>query len=261
VSSAALLRAIELNGVEVERNKAAFAVGRAAVADPAAVAPTPEVAQPPETLDAVIARRVEFLTAYQDAGWAEHYRSLVSRVRVAERGSEILTGAVARSLFKLMSYKDEYEVARLHVGTDFLGNLARDFAGDFKLTFHLAPPLLTTGHDARGRPRKIALGGWLKFPLRLLARMKFLRGTAFDPFGYTKERTEERALIVWYEELIALMLRELSRQDAAALAPIAEAAMDIRGYGPVKMEAIANVRARVTALVAQLHGPELRKAS
>jgi indolepyruvate ferredoxin oxidoreductase len=261
VSMAALLRAIELNNVEVERNKAAFAVGRAAVADPAVVAPTPEVARPPETLDAVIATRVEFLNAYQDARWAEHYRSLVNRVRMAERGSETLTHAVARSLFKLMSYKDEYEVARLHVETDFLDGLARDFAGDFKITYHLAPPLLPTGHDARGRPRKIALGGWMKLPLRFLARMKFLRGTPFDPFGHTEERTEERALIVWYEELIALMLRELSRQGAAPLVPIAEAAMDIRGYGPVKMEAIAKVRARVSALLAQLHEPKLRNAS
>ncbi|GAH85436.1 unnamed protein product, partial [marine sediment metagenome] len=121
-----------------------------------------------------------------------------------------------------------------------------------RLNYHLAPPLLPLGKDARGRPRKIRIGGWLRGPFRLLAALKGLRGTALDPFGYTAERRMERALIGWYEDLIALMLRELPRHGAAALLPLATAAMDIRGYGPVKDKAVQDVRARVERLVAAL---------
>ena len=199
----------------------------------------------------MIARRAAFLADYQDAAWAARYRAIVDRVRRAEApsGSETLTDAVARSLFKLMSYKDEHEVARLHVATGFREGLMREFTGDFKLRYHLAPPLLPAGRDARGRPRKIALGSWMHGPLALLARLKRLRGTPFDPFGYAAERRAERGLISWYDELVALALRELPRTGVARLVPIAAAAMEIRGYGPVKGKAIAEVKARVAQLV------------
>jgi len=253
VSFAAMMRAIELNAVATDLNRLAFAVGRLAAADPARLAPRETAVT--ETLDQVIARRVAFLTDYQDAAWAARYRAQVDRVWTAEAalGSEALTDAVARALFRLMSYKDEFEVARLHVATGFLEGLKRDFAGDFTVRYHLAPPFLPTGRDARGRPRKIALGGWMRGPFALLARLKRLRGTPFDPFGYTAERRAERALISWYDELIALMLRELPRVGAAPLLPIASAAMEIRGYGPVKENAIAEVRTRVARLVAALN--------
>jgi indolepyruvate ferredoxin oxidoreductase len=253
VSHAALMRAIALNAVAVDANTTAFAIGRLAVADPAALSPAPpDMAH--ETLDDLIARRAEFLTSYQNAAWAARYRAAVDQVRAAERasGSERLTDAVARSLFKLMSYKDEYEVARLHVETDFVAGLRRDFAGDFKIAYHMAPPLIPTGRDARGRPRKIRLGGWMRIPFHALARLKRLRGTALDPFGHTAERRAERALIGWYEGLIALMLRELPQRGVTPLLPMAAAAMEIRGYGPVKEKAITDVRWRVDQMVAGL---------
>jgi indolepyruvate ferredoxin oxidoreductase len=253
VSLDALMCAIDLNKVAIDTNKAAFAIGRIASINPEALSPKDESAVT-ETLDAVIARREDFLSGYQNAAWARRYRSVVDRVRAAERpfGSETLTDAVARALFKLMSYKDEYEVARLHMETGFIDTLKREFEGDFEVNYHLAPPMLPLGKDGRGRPRKIQLGQWLQAPFRVLARLKGLRGTALDPFGYTAERRMERALIGWYEGLIALLLNELPRCGVARLLPIATAPMDIRGYGPVKDKAVHEVRARVDALLADL---------
>ncbi len=254
VSLDALMRAIDLNKVAPDKNKVAFAIGRLACADPAALAPESEPAETIETLDAVIARRADFLSSYQNAAWAQRYRTTIDRVRAAERplGTETLTDAIARSLFKLMSYKDEYEVARLHMETGFIGKLRDEFEGDFSVNYHLAPPALPLGKDARGRPRKIQLGQWMQLPFKALARLKGLRGTPFDPFGYTAERRMERDLIGWYDDLVALMLQKLPRVGAARLLPIATAAMDIRGYGPVKNKAVHEVRARVDALLAEL---------
>jgi indolepyruvate ferredoxin oxidoreductase len=251
VSFEALSRAIELNGVAVERNRQAFAWGRLLSADPATVH---EIAndkpEEPETLDQVIARRAAFLTAYQDALYAGRYEMMVSRVRKAENalGSEALTDAVARSLFKLMAYKDEYEVARLHMETGFLDKLQREFDGDFTVKYHLAPPLLASKRDARGRPKKRAFGQWIQTPMRVLARMKIVRGTPFDIFGYTAERRTERALIGWYERQVERILASLDAQRSADLLAIAKAPMDIRGYGPVKEEAIHKVQAEVERL-------------
>ncbi|GAH67813.1 unnamed protein product, partial [marine sediment metagenome] len=199
VSLSALLRAIELNGVAVERNKQAFAWGRIVAADPDFV-PKVDEAPKAETLDQIIARRADFLTAYQDEAYAARYRALVAKVRDAEAAlnSEALTESVARSLFKLMAYKDEYEVARLHMQGGFLDELKREFEDGFSVQYHLAPPFLPSGQDARGRPRKRAFGQWIQTPLAALARLKVLRGTRFDPFGYTAERRAERELIAWY---------------------------------------------------------------
>ena len=252
VSLASLQRAIELNGVAVDKNKQAFAAGRLAADEPAFLSKlgTAEEARP-ETLDEVIARRVSFLTDYQDAAWAERYRDTIERVRAAEKGfgPEALTDAVARSLFKLMSYKDEYEVARLHMSTGFLDEINRQFEGDFKVNYHFAPPMLGGAKDARGRPLKRQFGQWMQTPLRLLARFKRLRGTAFDLFGYTEERRMERELIGWYEGIVETMLTMLPTQGPAALVDLAKAPMDIRGYGPVKDAAVKTVKARVTQLL------------
>jgi indolepyruvate ferredoxin oxidoreductase len=261
ISLQALLRAIELNNVSVERNRQAFAWGRIAFADPEFLRKPDEAGQERETLDQVIARRADFLTAYQDAAYAARYVSLIGRVRHAEAalGSEALTDAVARSLFKLMAYKDEYEVARLHMESDFLKELSREFEGDVKVNYHLAPPLLPLRLDARGRPRKRAFGPWIQTPLRMLARLRRLRGTPFDLFGYTAARRAERDLIAWYQALIEVMLAQLNAQRLTDLVALARAPMEIRGYGPVKEAAIHKVKGEAERLMAQLAAsPEMR---
>jgi len=257
VSLEALSRAIELNGVEIEKNHAAFAAGRLAATGEVLLPDRVEEDWRKETLDEIIARREAFLKDYQNAAWAARYRTAVNRIRDAEKpyGSEALTQAVARSLFKLMSYKDEYEVARLHMQTGFLERLKAEFEGDFKVHYHLAPPILPLGHDARGRPNKKALGQWIQSPFRVLARLKFLRGTAFDPFGHTAERRSERELIGWYEGVVEALLSSLGKADIAALAAVAARPMEIRGYGPVKDKAVVEVKAEVADRLAALQKP------
>ena len=253
VSLGALLRAIELNATEPDKNKEAFAAGRLAAADADFLAAGRQNA-PVETLDEIIGRRAAFLADYQNENWAGRYRAAVGRVRAAEgeRGGELLTAAVARALFKLMSYKDEYEVARLHMRTGFLEELKRSFEGDFKVNYHLAPPLLRTGVDARGRPRKRQFGPWIQVPMRVLSRMKVLRGTRLDPFGYTAERRMERELIGWYEGLIETMIARLGERTRETLLAIAAAPMEIRGFGPVKEGAVTHVRANIAKMLASL---------
>jgi indolepyruvate ferredoxin oxidoreductase len=250
VSLPALLRAIELNNVEVERNKAALAIGRIASAAPQELQPA-AVAPEAQSLDQMIERRAGFLAEYQNQAWAGRYRATLSRVRAADAG---LAAMVARSLFKLMAYKDEYEVARLHMSTGFLEKLKADFGGDFRVAYHLAPPLLARRKDAQGRPRKMRFGQAIQPMFRILARLKFLRGTAFDPFGHTAERRMERELIGWYEDLVTTLVAELPRHGIEALLPIAAAPLDIRGYGPVKDKAAHEVRQRVTRQLAALSG-------
>ena len=256
VSLPALLRAIELNGVAVESNKQAFAWGRIAAADPDFL-PKMDGAPKAETLDQLIDRRADFLTAYQNDAYAARYRELVTNVRHAEADSksEALTEAVARALFKLMAYKDEYEVARLHMQGGFLDELKGEFEGNFSIQYHLAPPFLPSRRDARGRPRKRAFGQWIQMPLALLARLKGLRGTPFDPFGYTAERRAERELITWYDGIIKRLLGGLDAAHLPSLVAIAKAPMDIRGYGPVKDAAIGKVKAEVERLFADLDAP------
>ena len=250
ISLQAMLRAIELNGVAVDRNKQAFAWGRIAAADPDCLPKTSE-APAAETLDQLIARRADFLTAYQNDAYAARYRGVIEKVRSAEAplGSEALTEAVARALFKLMAYKDEYEVARLHMQSGFLDELKREFEDGFSVQYHLAPPFLPSEHDARGRPRKRAFGQWIQMPLAMLARLKGLRGTRFDPFGYTADRRMERELIAWYGGVIERMIGRLDAAHLPDLIAIAKAPMEIRGYGPVKDAAIAKVKPEVERLL------------
>jgi indolepyruvate ferredoxin oxidoreductase len=260
VSLSALLRAIELNGVAVESNKQAFAWGRIAAADPDFL-PKVDEAPKAETLDQLIDRRADFLTAYQNDAYAARYRERVANVRHAEvnLNSEALTEAVARALFKLMAYKDEYEVARLHMQSGFLDELKGEFEGDFSIQYHLAPPFLPSRRDARGRPRKRAFGQWIQMPLAMLARLKGLRGTPFDPFGYMAERRAERELITWYDGVIKRLLGGLDAAHLPNLVAIAKAPMDIRGYGPVKDAAIGKVKAEVERLFAELDAPSPAK--
>ncbi|CUH81939.1 indolepyruvate ferredoxin oxidoreductase family protein [Tropicibacter naphthalenivorans] len=239
----ALTRAIDLNGVKPDLNKRAFAWGRIAVLDRAAVEDAAGLTAPAaQTLDEQIARRAAFLTDYQDAGWAKTYRTEVDRIRLAEtRVSGTpgpLTEAAMTGLFKLMSYKDEYEVARLHTQMGFLEGLKDRFDGDFTVTHHLAPPMLP-GKDARGRPRKRAFGPWIRPAMRLLAQGKRLRGTAFDPFGQTEERRMERALIAAYRDLIGKLADRLTKESLPEAVALLGSVTAVRGFGPVKQEAAA----------------------
>jgi indolepyruvate ferredoxin oxidoreductase len=252
VSLEALMRAIELNGVAVDQNQRALACGRLVAADKNFTASVLGQVPPEETLDQIIDRRVEFLTSYQDAHYARRFLALVNRVRAAENdrtpGSAPLTTAVARALFKLMAYKDEYEVARLHTQTGLHEKLRREFEGDFTITYHLAPPMLPAGRDARGRPLKRQFGPWIEPAFRVLARLKVLRGTPFDLFGYASERRMERTLIAWYESLVAEMLAVLDTATIGRWVEIAALPMEIRGYGPVKAAAAEKVKAKIARL-------------
>ncbi len=236
----ALLRAMELNGVAVEANKAAFAWGRQAAHDWTRVQAllTPVQAlqfRPRETVDNLVARRVEFLTGYQNAAYAESYRAFVQKVQAAEAplGKTALTEAVARYLFKLMAYKDEYEVARLHSDPAFRARIGAMFEGEYKLHYYLAPPLLAK-KNARGELIKRPYGPAMGTAFRLLARLKGLRGTVLDPFGRTAERRTERALIAEYRACIEELLSGLNTATHAAAVEIARLPEQIRGYGHVK---------------------------
>ncbi|MCZ8261199.1 MAG: indolepyruvate ferredoxin oxidoreductase family protein [Beijerinckiaceae bacterium] len=256
LSLPAIERAIALNGVAVAQNRQAFTLGRMAMACPERLDMPAEAV--PETLEALVSRRVDFLTAYQDAAYAARFARQIEAMRQAEApfGSTLLTEAVARSLFRLMAYKDEYEVARLHAKSGFVEQIARDFEGEYTLRYHLAPPLLPGAPDARGRPRKRAFGGWMLGAFRLLAPLKRLRGTPFDPFGHTSERRMERALVGWYEARIAEWIRDLPERGVAALVPLAEAPMDLRGYGPVKEAAFRRLEGfcRASGMTPPPHG-------
>ncbi len=260
----ALTRAIALNGTGVAANERAFAFGRLAAHRPEALADLgAEEEAPTEALPDLIERRAAFLTAYQDRAYADRYRALVERVRRAEQrvapGSTALADAVARSAFKLMSVKDEYEVARLHSDPAFLKSLDDRFEGDWTPVFHLAPPLLATNRNAAGEPRKIAFGRWILPLFRGLAGLKRLRGTPFDPFGHTQERRMERALITRYEATVADILDHLTADRLATAVELAALPLEIRGFGHVKERALAAVEPRWRALTDQLHAPASSK--
>jgi len=258
VSRAALVRAIELNGVQVDNNKAAFEWGRRAAHDLASVqALTKPAGQVIEfvkksvNLDDMVAKRVEFLTAYQNAAYAAEYKAFVDKVRVVEAplSSKKLGEAVARYLFKLMAYKDEYEVARLHTETGFLEKIATQFEGDYTVNYHLAPPLIAKRND-KGELVKQRFGPWMKTGFAVLAKLKGLRGTAFDIFGRTEERRIERALIGEYRASIDEVLRTLTATNLAQAVEIARIPEEIRGYGHVKERHLAAARPKWGALMA-----------
>jgi indolepyruvate ferredoxin oxidoreductase len=258
LSQAALMRAIELNGVQIDNNKAAFEWGRRCAHDLAAVQALFKAAQVIEfvkkpSLDETVAKRVAFLTGYQNAAYAAQYRAFVDKVRAAEAklgtGTK-LSEAVAKYLFKLMAYKDEYEVARLHTDPAFVAQIAAQFEGDYKLVHHLAPPLLAKKND-KGELVKRPFGAWVRPAFGLLARLKFLRGTAFDVFGRTAERKTERALIGEYTACIDELLQGLSADKLALAAEIARIPEEIRGYGHVKERHLHAARAKWQGLMAQ----------
>ena len=276
LSAAAIEQAIALNGEAVAMNRAAFHWGRRAVVDRAAVEnlakPATAIASDArrlsESFEETVERRVKFLTAYQNAAYAARYRALVGKVKAAEAartpGQCELTEAVARYLFKLMAYKDEYEVARLYTDGAFLKQVETEFDGDnLRFEFHLAPPLLARRDKTTGLPRKMSFGPWILPAFRLLAKLKGLRGTPFDPFGRSLERRTERKLIGDYEAMLDEVLAGLTPDNhpiAVALAAIPE---KIRGFGHVKQQHLTAAKADEAALLEQFRAgaPVLLKAA
>jgi indolepyruvate ferredoxin oxidoreductase len=261
VSSRALYRAIRLNGVEAEANLQAFELGRKAAHDPEARGHREDDVPTPETmpLDELIAHRAGELTAYQNAAYARRYLDRVAKIRAAEAplGSEALTRAVAVSLFRLMAYKDEYEVARLYTDGRFSAYRAQTFKGG-KAKVWLSPPILAPkGPD--GRPKKIAFGGWMidaAFPV--LARLKGLRGTPLDIFGYTPERKMERGLIRDFEATLDRLIAGLSAERLGTAVKIAAVPQQIRGFGHIKEASVGPARAEETRLWKQWDAAETR---
>ncbi|AXI43218.1 indolepyruvate ferredoxin oxidoreductase family protein [Sulfitobacter sp. SK011] len=243
VSLDALFQAIELNGVAPEKNKAAFAYGRVMAVSPAKLEIAQDTAPTDDSPATLISRRMAFLTAYQNAVYAARYKATLDAA--APHLNDDQRVAAAKSLFKLMAYKDEYEVARLHNLSGFAQRIAADFEGDYKIKYHLAPPLWPTGRDTRGRPVKRSFGPWMGHVFKLLTRMKALRGTWADVFSYSADRKLEVALIAWFEDVL-IQVAAAEMDDAEKLALLA-APMDIRGYGPVKDAAVKKVQAEVSA--------------
>ena len=265
LSLASLMRAMELNGVQVANNQVAFEWGRRCAHDLASVqalyssmqqaAQVIQFVKKP-SLSAMVAQRVTFLTGYQNAAYALEYQAFVDKVKVAEARlgtTTRLSEAVARYLFKLMAYKDEYEVARLHTDQAFTDKIAAMFEGDYKLVHHLAPPLSAQKND-KGELVKQSYGPWVRSAFGLLAKLKGLRGTALDIFGKTGERRTERALIVEYRACIDELLAGLTPEKLPLAVEIASIPEGIRGYGHVKERHLKTARPKWDALMAQWRG-------
>ncbi|PCE26420.1 indolepyruvate ferredoxin oxidoreductase [Paraburkholderia acidicola] len=273
-----LIRAIELNAVQVDKNRAAFEWGRRTAHDPAGVSKLANLQgrseeatdtasskiislHTPKALDTLIDKRVQYLTAYQNDAYAARYRKLVDEVRAAETSLDSmdsqlpLTEAVAKNLHKLMAYKDEYEVARLYADPAFVEKLKANFEGDWKLKLYLAPPAFSK-KDSHGHLVKKQYGPWVFSAMRVLAKLKFLRGTGLDVFGKTEERRTERALIGEYEALVRELAGSLSPQKRALAIELASLPDGIRGYGHVKENNLKGVRTKWTALLAKWRAPE-----
>ena len=261
----ALERAIEMNGEAVAMNREAFRWGRAVAVDPdlgrQLMRGTDHVTThtPSERIEDIVSRRAAFLVDYQNRAYADLYRHFVEKVRVREHevvpGSSRLSEAVAQSLFKLMAYKDEYEVARLYSGQAFRNQLRDAFEGEnIKLTYYMAPPLLARTDPHSGRPRKMAFGPWMAKALGLLQHFKGLRGTAFDPFGHSAERRDERGRIERYRATVDTLLAGLTAANLPLAVEIAELPQTIKGYGPVRAGNAAKADAREPELLRAFAG-------
>jgi indolepyruvate ferredoxin oxidoreductase len=266
LSAESIEKAIEVNGVSIKMNTQAFRIGRLAAANPArleAMMEGQDAAHAPKSLDAmtldeIIAHRSQLLTDYQNKALATRYQKLVGQVRdAAVKGGygEALPRAVAINYAKLLAYKDEYEVARLFTDGKFEQQLRDQFEGDFKFNFNLAPPILGGGKDALGRPKKRAFGPWMMSAFKVLAKMRFLRGTALDIFGHSPDRKLERDLIAGYEKDVTTVLTLLSPGNADIAVEFLSLPDRIRGYGPVKEKAVHDAKARYEQLAADLVNP------
>lgn len=261
LSIEAITAAIELNGMAVAFNLNALGLGRLYAHDPAAIQRliTPAQVIKLETLADLRRAGVERLSVYQDARYAERYSDFVDRIAKTEAsnvpGSERLARTVATNLAKLMAYKDEYEVARMHSDPKLLERLKNEFDGDFKLKFNMAPPLLSKRHPDTGLPVKREFGAWMLPAFRILAKLKGLRGTRLDIFGYTDERRMERQLIEDYCDLISRVVEKLTKDNLNTAVALAELPQDIRGFGHVKERKFAEVKQREQQLVEQFEAP------
>jgi len=266
LSVEAMEKAIELNGVAVETSLDTFRWGRTAAYDmkaaiEAATPTMPEVVELPTapSVHDVVARRVEELTNYQDAAYAKKYSDLVAHaVTVEQDRGKGLTGlamAVANYYFKLLAYKDEYEVARLYTDPAFLKKIETQFDGDYKLHFHLAPPIISRHDAVTGEAEKQEFGPWVMNVFKVLTKLKGLRGGTFDIFGYTAERKMERQLISDYEKTIADLLKDLNTENHGIAVQIASIPEHIRGFGHVKNNQLGTAKAREAELLAAFHNP------
>ena len=264
----ALMRAIELNGVAIDMNKRAFTLGRLAAADVGALEKLDRTGvkvvqfRPPTSLAETIAVRSAFLAKYQDAAYAARYERAVAAVERREGeldagGARKLSKLVARNLFKVMAFKDEYEVARLHADPAFRAQIAQSFEGDYKLAFHLAPPLLARHKPGSTVPRKMRLGGWMMPVFGALARFKSLRGGPLDVFGYTAERRRERALRERYLAFADMLATSLRADNMAAALALAQLPDGVRGYGHVKLAALDQFDADWERLLAAYRGGQV----
>ena len=267
VSAEALEQAIELNGVAIEFNKQAFLWGRRCAHQPEKVLsllkPVQEV-RPPQTLDQLIADREGRLVQYQNAAYAGRYSEMISRVRNADPRAEeadSLTRAAAKQLFRLMAYKDEYEVARLYGNGDFRRKLEEKFEGDFELRFHMAPPLLAKRDPESGELLKQEFGPWMETAFSWLARARFLRGTALDVFGYTAERKQERQDIADYRQLLEEIIQRLEDDNYHIAAELAGGAYKLRGYGHVKDRNREQLQQEQELLLARLRGESVEEST
>ena len=263
-----LLRAIELNGTAVDANKTAFHWGRASAVDVARVAEVAGVTverAAPKTLDERIALRVAALTAYQSGRYARRYQALVDRVRAKEEvlfsGGTALTEAVAKGFYKLMAYKDEYEVARLHADPAFKAQLEAQFEGVQRIEFHLAPPIFAKRDKTTGHLIKQSYGPWMLTAFGVLAKFKALRGTALDPFGRSAERQAERALIGEYEATIEQVLQALTAHNLSTAVALASLPEKIKGFGHVKERTMREAAAERLRLLARLNAPPVAMAA
>ncbi len=272
LSAASIERAITLNGVSVNGNVNIFRWGRLYAEQPRQVEDIAASSRGPKTsaplshdLASLVNRRVADLTAYQNAAYAEGYRSLVERVRQAEKsktkGMSGLAEAVATNFYKLLAYKDEYEVARLYTDGEFLAKLRESFAGDYRLRFHLAPPLLARRDPINGQLQKREYGGWMLPVLKALARLKFLRGGVFDVFGYTAERRMERRLIGDYQKTMETVLAGLDHENHALALEIANLPQQMRGFGHIKDANVAQALARQAELLASYTAPSAQRSA
>ena len=258
VGFASLDQAIVLNGVKIGQNRDAISIGRLMAAAPDGLAqfiadkPVPDL-----SLDAMVRLRADFLTGYQNIAYADRYIERIGSFRNAlpkDAPKEFAQLAV-KSLFKLMAYKDEYEVARLHTSVEFEHELNNKFTGDYKVHYHLAPPLLPLGQDARGRPRKRAFGPWVKPVMQVLSKMKGLRGTPFDLFGYTRERRMNRELIGWFGKCLDAVANGYRKDNHESCITILSAPLEMRGYGLVWEKAVEKERKMAEFKLQSMVGP------
>lgn len=271
LSLAALQRATQLNGVAVEKNLTAFSWGRIAAVHPDYVNEALQRAQGlvQRTTRLSMEEQYEFLTRYQDSKYAERFATILKDFADLQSSSSKakneLHGAIRNGLFKLMAYKDEYEVARLYTETDFMDQVKKQFDGDYTIKFHLAPPMLARKKDGAGRPKKISFGPWMFRAFKLLAKFRRLRGTPFDVFGYSHDRKLERKLLNDYLNILEAIKSNLTEENLPVALELARLPAAVRGYGPVKEVAIAEFESKkaelLEALSSENHGYQAALAS